>query len=166
MPLPRFSLRTLAVAVLAGSALSACAPTIGRQGFQVQDVAPRDLKVGVDTKASVMEKLGSPSAVGVFDPNTWYYVSQSTERYTYHQAKVTSRDVTVMAFDKSSDKLVKLDTLGLKDGRQIAYNMRETPTRGRQLTVLEQLLGSVGHNLLPQDTLDGPGGPMGHHDGS
>lgn len=165
MPLPRFSPRLLAVVILAGAVLSGCAPTIGRQGFQVQDVAPRDLKVGVDTKASVMEKLGSPSAVGVFDPNTWYYVSQSTERYTYHQARVTSRDVTVMAFDKASDKLLKLDTLGLKDGRRIAFNTRETPTRGRQLTVLEQLLGSVGHNLLPQNTLDGPGGPMGHRDG-
>jgi outer membrane protein assembly factor BamE (lipoprotein component of BamABCDE complex) len=109
-----------------------------------------------------MEKLGSPSAVGTFDPNTWYYISQSTERYTYHKARVTSRDVTVISFDKDNDKLVKIDTLGLKDGRKIAYNTRITPTRGRQLTALEQLIGSVGHNLLPQTDEEGPNGPSGH----
>jgi outer membrane protein assembly factor BamE (lipoprotein component of BamABCDE complex) len=162
MPPIRFSPRTLAVVLLGGAALSACAPTLGRQGFQVQDVAPKDLKIGQDTKASVMEKLGSPSAVGTFDPNTWYYVSQATERYTYHKARVTSRDVTVISFDKDNDKLVKIDSLGLKDGRKLAYNTRITPTRGRQLTALEQLIGSVGHNLLPQTDNEGPNGPSGH----
>ena len=158
----RFSPRTLALVLVAAGAVSACAPTIGRQGFQVQDVAPKDLKIGADTKASVLEKLGSPSAMGAFDPNTWYYVSQSTERYTYHKAKVTSRDVTVISFDKDSDKLTKIDTLGLKDGRKLAYNARITPTRGRQLSVLEQLIGSVGHNILPQTDNEGPNGPSGH----
>jgi outer membrane protein assembly factor BamE (lipoprotein component of BamABCDE complex) len=162
MPLFRLPSRTLASVVCAAAALSACAPVIGRQGFQVQDVSPRDLKIGTDTKSSVMEKLGSPSAVAAFDQNTWFYVSQATERYTYHKARVTARDVTVMAFDKDNDKLVKLDTLGLKDGRHIAYNTRETPTRGRALTVLEQLLGSVGHTMLPQNDNEGPNGPAGH----
>jgi outer membrane protein assembly factor BamE (lipoprotein component of BamABCDE complex) len=150
------------VVVIAAAALSACAPTIGRQGFQVQDVAPKDLKVGTDTKSTVMEKLGSPSSIAAFDPNTWYYVSQSTERYTYHTARVTSRDITVISFDKDSEKLVKIDSLGLKDGRKLAYNSHETPTRGRALTVLEQLLGSVGHSILPQTDQEGPNGPQGH----
>ena len=158
----RFSPRTLAVVLMASASVTACAPQIARQGFQVQDVAPKDLKVGTDTKSTVMEKLGSPSTVAAFDPNVWYYVSQTTERYTYHKARVTSRDVTVIAFDKDSEKLTKIDTLGLKDGRQIAYNGRITPTRGRSLTVLEQLLGSVGHNILPQTDQEGPNGPGGH----
>jgi outer membrane protein assembly factor BamE (lipoprotein component of BamABCDE complex) len=162
MPLSRLKPRVLAVVITAAAAVSACAPAIGRQGFQVQDVAPKDLKVGTDTKSTVMEKLGSPSAVAAFDPNTWFYASQSFERYTYHKARVTSRDVTVMSFDKDSEKLVKIDTLGLKDGRKLAYNTRETPTRGRSLTVLEQLLGSVGHTMLPQNDNEGPNGPSGH----
>jgi outer membrane protein assembly factor BamE (lipoprotein component of BamABCDE complex) len=162
MSMFRLPSRTLAALACAAAALSACAPVIGRQGFQVQDVSPKDLKIGTDTKTSVMEKIGSPSAVATFDQNTWYYISQSTERYTYHKARITGRDVTVMSFDKDSDKLVKIDTLGLKDGRRLAYNTRETPTRGRSLTVLEQLLGSVGHTMLPQTDNEGPGGPSGH----
>lgn len=155
------ALRGAAVLVLAASGLTACAPTIARQGFQVQDTAPKDLKVGLDTKSTVLEKLGSPSAIATFDPNTWYYVTQTTERYTYHMAKVTSRDVTVVSFDKGSEKVTKLDTLGLKDGRKLAFNDRVTPTRGRSLTVLEQLLGNVGRTVLPQTENDGPNGQSG-----
>ena len=34
----------------------------------------------------------------------------------------------------------------------IAFNSRETPTRGREMTVLEQLLGSIGNgSALPLD---------------
>jgi hypothetical protein len=44
----------------------------------------------------------------------------------------------------------------------IAYNNRETPTRGREMTVLEQLLGSVGRGtMLPQDDEGVPGNRPG-----
>jgi outer membrane protein assembly factor BamE (lipoprotein component of BamABCDE complex) len=78
-------------------------------------------------------------------------VSQTNETYTYHRPQVSMREVTVLTFDKSTEQLTKVDTLALKDGRRLAYNKRETPTRGRELTVLEQLLGNVGRGVnLPQ----------------
>jgi CO/xanthine dehydrogenase Mo-binding subunit len=49
------------------------------------------------------------------------------------------------------------ELLGLADGEQIAMNSRETPTRGRALTVLEQLLGNVGRGQLPRTEDDTPG---------
>ena len=36
-------------------------------------------------------------------------------------------------------------------------NSNETPTRGRSLTVLEQLLGNVGRGQLPRTEEDIPG---------
>ena len=46
-----------------------------------------------------------------------------------------------------------VDTFDMADGRVIAYNGRETPTVGRELSVIEQLLGTVGTPLsqLPDD---------------
>jgi hypothetical protein len=36
-------------------------------------------------------------------------------------------------------------------------NRNETPTRGRELTILEQLLGNVGRGQLPRTDEDAPG---------
>src|SRR3569833_3386330 len=146
------------VVFVGAGALSACSPVTARQGFQVQDVNPRDLKVGDDSKSTVLSKLGSPSAVSTFEPNIWYYVSQTAETYTYHKPLVSQRDVTVVTFDKESEKVTKVASLGLKDGKHITYAQREPPPRGREMTVLEQLLGNVGRQGLPpseDDTVPG-----------
>ena len=52
----------------------------------------------------------------------------------------------------------------VSDSRQVNYVSRTTPTRGRELTLLEQVLGNVGRlptdQLSRQDNLPGgAGGP-------
>ena len=132
--------------------VSACAPTISTNGFQAVDVKPRDIKVG-DTRSSVLLRLGSPSTQGAFDPNVWYYISQQTEKYAYYMPRVQKREVVSITFDKD-EKVSQVKDLTLKDGYQIAYDRNATPTRGRQLNWIEQLLGNIGHGntgALPQD---------------
>jgi len=70
---------------------------------------------------------------------------------------VSQRSVTEITFDKADGKVAAVRTLGLEDGRQVAMERRETPTRGRQLTILEQLLGNVGRGQLPRTEEDVPG---------
>ncbi|MGC1303848.1 MAG: outer membrane protein assembly factor BamE [Caulobacteraceae bacterium] len=158
---------TVAVALaLCLTGASACAPTLATNGFQAVDNKPQDTKVG-DTRSSVLSKLGSPTTSGAFDNNTWYYISQQTEKYVYYMPKVQKRDVVAITFDKG-DKVVVVKELTLKDGYQIAYDRRETPTRGRELNWLEQLLGNIGRGggMLPQDYDPGqqrPGGGGGHY---
>jgi outer membrane protein assembly factor BamE (lipoprotein component of BamABCDE complex) len=141
----------LAAATLAGG----CTPISVYQGFQVVDTKPADLKVGTDTKSTVLAELGSPSSVSTFDPNVWFYISQVSEHEAFYQAKTIRRDVVAVSFNKDDDKVTKIDTLTLKDGRVIAYNGRETPTRGRSLSVLEQIIGTLGQGgLLNQNPND------------
>jgi outer membrane protein assembly factor BamE (lipoprotein component of BamABCDE complex) len=152
---------SLAALLAAGTlAAGACAPIYATNGFQAVDVKPTDVKVG-DTRSSVLLRLGSPSTSGTFDPNVWYYITQHTEKYAYYKPRVMTRQVTVIDFDKD-DKVAEVKTLGLKDGYEIAYDSRETPTRGRQLNWVEQLLGNIGKGggMLPQDYDPGnrPGG--------
>jgi outer membrane protein assembly factor BamE (lipoprotein component of BamABCDE complex) len=147
-------------ALLASAALvQGCAPISVYQGFQVVDTKPTDLKVGEDTKSTVMARLGSPSTVSTFDPNVWFYITQVSEHQAFYQPKTIRRDVVAVSFDKADDKVAKIDTVSLKDGRVIAYNGRETPTRGRSLSVLEQIIGTLGQGggFLgnPQDTAPG-----------
>jgi len=49
----------------------------------------------------------------------------------------------VISFDKDG-KVVKVDTLGLEQGRSINPIERTTPTHGNKLTVIEQMIGNLG----------------------
>lgn len=154
----RAAYAALAATTLATAGLSACSPITSYSGFQAIDSDPKDVAVGADTKSTVRAKLGSPSVTSTFDPNVWFYVNQIKQRVAFRKPKVTSRNVTAITFDKDSEAVTAVNVYTLKDGKVIAYNNRETPTRGREMTVLEQLLGSVGRGgLLPQDDEGVPG---------
>jgi outer membrane protein assembly factor BamE (lipoprotein component of BamABCDE complex) len=142
--------------------LGACAPISTYSGFQTVESDPKDVKVGLDTKSTVRGKLGSPSTTSTFDANTWFYMNQIKERVAFRRPTVVSRNVVAISFDKDSEVVKSVHTYTLKDGKVIAYNGRETPTRGRELSILEQLLGNVGRgSLIPTQDDTAPGNRPG-----
>ena len=157
--------RRAAFAALAAGflATTACAPISTYSGFQAIESDPKDVKVGVDTKSTVRGKLGSPSATSTFDPNIWFYMNQVKERVAFRRPKVVARNITAITFNKETEQVESVHNYTLKDGKVIAYNDRETPTRGREMTILEQMLGAVGHGgMLPQNEDEGvPGNRPG-----
>ena len=154
-----FSILAAGLLATAGAAsLSACAPIQSYSGFQTIDSDPKDVKVGTDTKSTVRAKLGSPSVQSTFDPNVWFYMNQIKQRIAFRRPVVTARNVTAIQFNKDTELVETVNVYTLKDGKVIAYNTRETPTRGREMTILEQLLGSVGRGgLLPNQDEGVPG---------
>lgn len=155
-----FALRAALVAPLAAVLVgaAACAPVVGQNGFQAIDAKPMDIVAGTDTKATVLARLGSPSTTSTFEKDqVWYYVSQLTEKYTFRRPEVTQRSVTEITFSEGSDQVAEVRTLTLADGQTISMDGRETPTRGRRLTILEQLLGNVGRGQLPRTEENVPG---------
>lgn len=152
----------VAAGLIAGLGLAACAPITTYSGFQAIDANPKDVAVGTDTKSTVRAKLGSPSATSTFDPNVWFYVNQVKQRVAFRRPQVTARNVTAIEFNKETEAVESVNNYTLKDGKVIAFNGRETPTRGREMTILEQLLGSVGRSgLLPRDDEGVPGSRPG-----
>ncbi|MFI4966501.1 MAG: outer membrane protein assembly factor BamE [Caulobacterales bacterium] len=151
----RAAFAVLAAGLLAPAAavsLSACAPITSYSGFQAIESNPKDVKVGTDTMSTVRARLGSPSTTGTFDPNTWFYMNQVKSRVAFRQPEVVARNITAITFNKESEVVERVNNLTLKDGKVIAFNGRETPTRGRELSILEQILGTVGRGtLLPSD---------------
>ncbi|WP_082765482.1 MULTISPECIES: outer membrane protein assembly factor BamE [unclassified Phenylobacterium] len=143
---------------LGAAPLGGCTPIVAHSGFQAIDSKPTDLKVGVDTKSTVRAKLGSPSVISTFDPNIWFYISQVKQRVAFRRPQIIKRDVVALTFDKDTEAVSSVESLDLGDGKQIAFSGRETPTRGRAMTVLEQLLGSVGRGtMLPNQDQGVPG---------
>ena len=156
--------RRAAYAIVAVSLLStaACAPITSYSGFQAIESDPKDVKVGTDTKSTVRGKLGSPSATSTFDPNVWFYMNQVKQRVAFRRPTVIARNVTAITFNKENEQVASVNNYTLKDGKVIAFNGRETPTRGRELTILEQLLGNVGRgSMLPRDDETVPGNRPG-----
>jgi outer membrane protein assembly factor BamE (lipoprotein component of BamABCDE complex) len=143
-------------AVLACAGLSACSPTVAYTGFQAREEQPREVKVGVDTKSTILSRLGSPSVISTFEPNVWFYVSQVSTQAAYKRPKLRSRDIVAISF-ADDEKVKSVEAYDASKGFRIAYAKGETPTRGRQITVLEQLLGNVGRGgMIPQQQ-DVPG---------
>ena len=156
--------RSLAVALLAlGAAASACSPVVRRHGYVPEDTPLSAIEPYSDTKASVLQRYGNPSTSGVFDAETWYYVTNVREQLGYLKPESSARSIVAVRFD-GAGVVSQVDTYTLANGRNVKMIGRETPTRGRELTVLEQLLGNVGaipaDQLSTQDNLPGgAGGP-------
>jgi outer membrane protein assembly factor BamE (lipoprotein component of BamABCDE complex) len=133
---------TLAV-VLGAGVLSACTPVVDRRGFLADESQKAEFAAGVDSKETVLSRMGNPSQTGVFDEQTWYYISAVQSQTAFYRPRTTERSITAISFDEG-DKVVGVRTFGLQDGRVIAYDARRTPTRGREVTFLEQIFGSIG----------------------
>lgn len=152
-------LRLSAAAVVAlTAATAACAPVQTYNGFRADrnnEEIP-DPQVGVDTRDTVMQRFGSPSTTAVFDQTAWYYVSSVQERMAFYEPRTIERRVMVVHFD--GDTVTGVEKYGMERGRLVAYNEEETPTRGRELGVVEQLLGSVGRSMpIPEEEGGRPG---------
>jgi outer membrane protein assembly factor BamE (lipoprotein component of BamABCDE complex) len=134
----------LSAAAVVMAAGAACAPVQTYNGFRADynNVEIPLPQVGVDTRQSVMQRFGTPSTTAVFDQTAWYYVSAVQERVAFYAPRITERRVMVVRFD--GDNVAAVENFGLERGRLVAYNSEETPTRGRELGLLEQLLGNVG----------------------
>ncbi len=159
MPMSLRGKSAVMFAAAVGTVLGAagCTPVSSYSGFQVVDQAPADVKVG-EPRSAVLARLGTPTAKSTFDNDTWYYMSQLSSHTAFYHPRVNRRDITAINFAKGEDKVAAVNTYSLKDGRVIAFNGRETPTRGREMTVLEQLLGSISAaGVLPPDQNQTPG---------
>ena len=130
------------VIILAG-AVSACAPVMENHGYAPDAELVAEIKAGQDTRGSVRRKIGRPGTNGVFDDSGWYYVSSLVKHYTYHAPEVVDRRVVAVEFDES-DVVSAVNTYGMESGKIIDLETRTTPTHGRKLTILQQVLGNIG----------------------
>ena len=93
---------------------------------------------------------------GTFDTNAWYYMTSQERSRAFFRPKTTIREVVAFKFDDSGS-VTDVQTYTLADGMNIKMVSRETPTRGKELTFWEQLLGNVGQ--LPAGGVGGQQGP-------
>ena len=128
--------------------LLACSPLKEVRGYVPDDDDVAAVKPGVHDRASVAKLLGSPSATANFDGETWYYISKRSERLAFFKETVTEQRVLAVGFDREG-LVAQLRRFNLADGKDLAAVERVTPTRGKELGLLEQLFGNIGR-FTPQ----------------
>ena len=150
----RFTLLIAASMLLTG--LAGCAPTRDVRGHVVNVDAIAALTPGIDNQTSVLQTLGSPTALGTFDANAvdplarWYYISRTTDTVAFFNEDVIDQQVVALAFDNAG-VLVAVTEFGLADAVEVALVGRSTPTRGRELGIWEQLIGNIGRFNTPAE---------------
>lgn len=125
------------------SLLASCSPVVNQRGNLVDDARLARIEVGQMNRVEVLNLLGTPTSRATFDDDTWYYIGQVTEKTAFFNPEVIERRIIKLQFD-TDGTLVKLDELTLEDAQEIDTVDRETPTLGRELGALEQLLGNLG----------------------
>lgn len=134
-------------AIIGSIGLCACAPMIDSHGFVTADAKPVSVETGTDSKATILSRYGNPSQIGVFNEQVWYYIGYVQTQRLFYKPRTQSRDITAISFD-DDDKVAEVRRYTLTDGKVFAYDARSTPTRGREVTFLEQLFGSVGRSTV------------------
>ena len=127
----------------AAIALSACGNTVQLRGNTPDPEDIAEIKPGVHSRQDIVDLLGSPSTVSTFQDRKWYYIGQKTEEIAFMKPAVLDRKVLVVTFDTSG--LVEgTQSYGMEDAQDVDPVDRETPTEGRDLTLLQQLFGNIG----------------------
>ncbi len=125
------------------AATAACSPIVAVHGNVVESDRLSAIQEGVSRKADVTDLLGSPSAIGTFDANAWYYIGQKTEKLAFFAPTITERTVVAVRFDDSG-VVREIGQLDLDAGEEIGMVSRSTPTAGKDLSFIEQMMGNVG----------------------
>lgn len=147
--------RVLALALL-GLTAAACAPTLATRGNMTDPDAVAAIQTGATTREEVANLLGTPTSVGTFDQNVWYYIGQKTEKTAFFTPEVLERRVVVVHFDDTG-VVSDLKILDKNQGMDIEMVERTTPTHGREMGFLEQMIGNLGRFSAKDTKSRGPG---------
>jgi len=95
------------------------------------------------SKNEIVQILGSPSSIAMFENETWFYISERTETVAFFEPETLERQIVIMEFD-SDGILQNVAIRELKDGKDVTPVDRETPTLGNEDNMLMQFLGNLG----------------------
>ena len=141
--------------------LSACVSTRQQHGYVMErGEAALEAQVGIDTRESVLARYGEPSLRPALSDDIWYYVTSGTNSRAFFETETVRRQVTAFAFD-TDGRVAAVENYALEDGKAVELVGRETPTRGKELSFIEQLMGGAGQipGLPGGQQQPQPGGP-------
>jgi len=144
----RFRGRGAAVAgwfagLCAALVLAGCTPIIRDHGYVPTDLELAAVTVGQDTRETVAEKVGRPSASGLLNDVGWYYVRSRWETVGARAPRETDRQVVAVTFTEAG-VVSNIERFGLERGQIVVLSRRVTDTNIRGISFIRQALGNLG----------------------
>ena len=123
--------------------MSACAATFDNHGYVPAEEDLSEIVVGVDTRATVEDLVGTPTSRALLRDEGYYYVRYRVRNFGARRPQVVERQVLAISF--AEDGVVQnIERFGLEDGRVITLSRRVTDGGVDNLSFLRQLLGNLG----------------------
>ena len=113
------------------------------RGYQVDEQALAQVKVGDTNKQQALSLLGTPSTTSTVGGDAWYYIGQKMHRaLAFMPTQMTDQHVLAIYFDKSG-KVDRIANYGMQDGKVFDYVSRTTPTGGTEPDFLRNIMSGL-----------------------
>ena len=124
--------------------MPACAPVTDTRGNLPLAGAIKSIAQGKQNRDQVEAILGSPSTRATFGKQEiWYYIGKRTETLAFFEPTLIERKVLAIKFDRRG-MVQTVSAFDASDGRPVKLVDRVTPTMGKKLGMLQQIIGNLG----------------------
>jgi len=134
---------TLALALGGGLLVAGCTAIYRDHGYVPLDEDLAKIEVGKTSRDEVAGLIGRPSSSGVLEGSGWYYVGSRWKYYGARAPQEIDRQVVAISFD-AKDKVANVERFGLEQGQVVVLSRRVTDSSIKGITLVRQLLGSLG----------------------
>ena len=136
-------IRTVALAIVVILGLQACSASYRNHGFVPREDQMTDIVVGRDTRETVAQKIGGPSAGSLRRNDAWYYVESRFRLMGFQAPREIEREVMRIRFD-TAGRVANIERFGLENGQIVRLSTRVTETVTTDRGFLGQIFGGLG----------------------
>jgi outer membrane protein assembly factor BamE (lipoprotein component of BamABCDE complex) len=147
------ALSVLGALVFGAPLVAGCGAQIDRHGHVFMDVDVQAVQPGM-TKDEVKSVLGSPDTTSSIGGDAYYYISTTQKTVAFLKPREIDRQVVAVYFDPRQS-VQQVAHYGLKDGMVVNYMKDETPARGKDLGLIEQLFGNLANRGQLRENMQG-----------
>jgi outer membrane protein assembly factor BamE (lipoprotein component of BamABCDE complex) len=130
----------MAVALGLAVSLAGCFTSTYQRGYILDEAALAQVPQG-SSQEQVLLVLGTPSTVATVSGETFYYISQKSQRTAFLNPEITDQRVLAVYFDQTR-RVERVANYGMQDGKVFDFISRTTPTGGQESNIIKQILSS------------------------
>ena len=135
-------LKRILVAFFALS-LTGCETKVIQHGLVPNNDELALIKPGLHKRSDVRVILGPPSTIAQFEPRSWYYVGSQVQKEPFAKSSLLARKIVEVRFN-SEGYVTTVKSFDSTNEKKIKPAERITATGGKQLTIIQQLIGNAG----------------------